>query len=76
MLTYREVHCPICDKKYMWQVACEQDIYFADGEGRRVAVMSKCPQCYSELAVFTGALNAVRVEDLAGKLKRVKEYGI
>ena len=38
--------------------------------------MSKCPQCYSELAVFTGKLNAIRVECLIGKLKRVKEYGI
>ena len=43
---------------------------------RVLAVMSKCPQCYSELAVFTGALNAVSVEDLAVKLKRIKEYGI
>ena len=54
----------------------EQGIYFADSEGQRAAFMSKCPQCYSELAVFADELNAVRVEDLSGKLKKTCEYGI
>lgn len=76
MQKYREVLCPRCSKEYMWLVVCEQDTHFVDKEGHRIAIMSKCPQCNSKLAVFEGQWEATLVDDLSENVKAVREYGI
>jgi len=75
MIKYREVKCPYCEKKYMWE-ATNGCVYYLNTSGVRVATMSKCPTCEEALAVFDNVLEAVPTVDMGKNHKVVREYGI
>lgn len=75
MIKYREVKCPYCEKKYMWE-ATSGFVYYLNASGKRVATRSQCPKCGEALAVFENVLEAVPVADMDKDYKAVREYGI
>lgn len=75
MIKYREVKCPFCEKKYMWE-ATSGCVYYLNASGEKVATMSKCPKCNASLAVFESILEAVAAVDMDKAYKVVREYGI
>lgn len=75
MYKYREVKCPYCEKKYMWE-ATSGSLYYSNTCGEKVATGSKCPKCGEFLAVFSEMLEAIPAIDMDQDYKVVREYGI
>lgn len=76
MLKYREVLCPKCKQKFIWNESSEWDefYYIVGKEGER-ARQATCTTCNTKLAVFKGELEGV-VPDDRSDLVYMKEYGI
>lgn len=63
---YREVICPWCDHKFMWQedggegpVICE----YEDKETGKYYAATKCPKCSEEMVVLNHILQGIDTED-------------
>lgn len=75
---FREVKCPICDKKFMWNYGTSEgsqiEYYCVIGTNKRVSKV-KCTTCGTHLAVFDGKLEGVLPEE-RNDLISLREYGI
>lgn len=75
---FREVKCPLCDRKFMWNYGTFEDsqyeYYLIKGTDERVGKV-KCTTCGTYLAVFDGELEGV-LPEVRKDLIPMREYGI
>lgn len=75
---FREVKCPLCERKFMWNYGTFQDslyeYYYVKETDERVEKV-KCTTCDTYLAVFNGVLEGV-LPETRDDLIHMREYGI
>lgn len=75
---YREVLCPICEKRFMW-LQTNNDVYqlgyYINPEKNKKAGKAVCTGCESALIVFDGDVEG-HLPDEHPDMHFVREYGI
>lgn len=77
MRTYREVLCPVCDKKYMTYVYKEYGYECSVKKQSQIlnGWMDKCPKCNTELFIGDGKLDGMVFDEIAEKdIHRIRSF--
>ena len=73
---YREVYCPLCKRKFMWEMGSEwMEFYYVLNSTGEKARQATCTTCNTKLAVFDGILEGVNPSEREDLL-HIREYGI
>lgn len=73
---YREVYCPKCKRRFMWQENSEwMEFYYVIGATGEKARQATCTTCSRKLAVFDGVLEGVD-PSTRDDIVHIREYGI
>ncbi len=73
---YREVYCPLCKRKFMWEMDSEWvEFYYVLNSTGEKARQATCTTCGTKLAVFDGALEGVNPAERED-LVHIREYGL
>lgn len=73
---YREVICPWCSHRFMWQEGSDTPpIYeYREKTTERILYSAKCPVCEKKMIVLPGEIFAVSLDD--DKVKTIPIRGI
>lgn len=75
---YREVFCPLCERKFMWEETAmdgSHNVYYKNKTTGEVAGRAKCTTCGIHLIVLPGVLTGVLPENMP-EMELRREYGI
>lgn len=73
---YREVYCPLCKRKFMWEMGSEwMEFYYVLNSTGEKARQATCTTCSTKLAVFDGVLEGVNPAERED-LIHIREYGL
>lgn len=64
MRKYREIYCPVCKRKYMYELPDEYDGYVQELGIKHMGWFNDCPKCDTSLFVEDHVLNGVPLREI------------